>query len=88
MKGKPPRLSIVEMVQQVLPGDTNPHGTVFGGKVMEWLDIAGAVAAMRHTQNPVVTASFDRENELARRAFFVFIPASHIVLDQSARIVG
>jgi acyl-CoA hydrolase len=60
MKGKPPRLSVVEMVQQVLPGDTNPHGTVFGGKVMEWVDIAGAVAAMRHTQNPVVTVSFDR----------------------------
>lgn len=48
------------MVQQVLPGDTNPHGTVFGGKVMQWIDIAGAVAAMRHARNPVVTASFDR----------------------------
>ncbi len=58
--GKPPRLSYVEMVQQVLPGDTNPHGTVFGGKVMQWIDIAGAVAAMRHVQGPVVTASFDR----------------------------
>jgi acyl-CoA hydrolase len=60
MRGKPPRLSIVEMVQQVHPGDANPHGTVFGGKVMEWIDVAGAVAAMRHTQNAVVTASFDR----------------------------
>lgn len=60
MKGNPPRLSVVEMVQQVLPGDTNPHGTVFGGKVMQWIDIAGAVSAMRHVHSAVVTASFDR----------------------------
>ena len=60
MKGKPPRLSTVEMVQQVLPGDTNPHNSVFGGKVMQWIDIAGAVSAMRHVRGVVVTASFDR----------------------------
>ncbi|MFH1263528.1 MAG: acyl-CoA thioesterase [Pseudomonadota bacterium] len=65
MKGKPPRLSHVEMIQQVLPGDTNPHGTVFGGKVMQWIDIAGAVSAMRHVKGPVVTASFDRVDFLA-----------------------
>ncbi|HLG18344.1 MAG TPA: acyl-CoA thioesterase, partial [Bdellovibrionota bacterium] len=65
MKGKPPRISQVEMVQQVLPGDTNPHGTVFGGKVMQWIDIAGAVAAMRHIQGLCVTASFDRVDFLA-----------------------
>jgi acyl-CoA hydrolase len=65
MKGKPPRLSQVEMIQQVLPGDTNAHGTVFGGKVLQWLDIAGAVAAMRHVGGPVVTASFDRVDFLA-----------------------
>jgi len=63
--GKPPSKSCVEMVQQVLPGDTNPHGTVFGGKVMEWIDIAGAVSAMRHAQNPVVLASADRIDFLA-----------------------
>ncbi len=48
------------MVQQVQPGDTNPLGSVFGGRVMEWIDIAGAVAAMRHARTTVVTASFDR----------------------------
>lgn len=56
----PPRVSLVEMTQQVLPGDTNAHGTVFGGKVMQWIDIAGAVCAMRHAREMVVTASFDR----------------------------
>ena len=60
MKGRSARQSQVEMIQQVLPGDTNPHGTVFGGKVMEWIDIAGAVTAMRHARASVVTASFDR----------------------------
>lgn len=58
--GQPPRQSVVEMTQQVLPGDTNAHGTVFGGKVMQWIDIAGAVCAMRHAREMVVTASFDR----------------------------
>jgi acyl-CoA hydrolase len=65
MHGKAPSVSRVEMVQQVLPGDTNPHGTVFGGKVMEWIDLAGAVAAMRHCQKPVVTASVDQIDFLA-----------------------
>src|SRR5262245_31191519 len=60
MKGKPPKESVVEMVQQVLPGYANSVGTVFGGKVMEWIDIAAAVCSMRHTQEQVVTASFDR----------------------------
>lgn len=59
MSGNPVRNSYVEMIQQVLPSDTNPHGTVFGGKVMQWIDIAGAVSAMRHAKGPVVTASFD-----------------------------
>lgn len=60
MQGKPVKESCVETVQQVMPGDTNVLGTVFGGKVMEWIDIAGAVSAMRHVRRPVVTASFDR----------------------------
>jgi len=59
-KAVPSRVSFVEMTQQILPGDTNVHGTVFGGKVMQWIDIAGAVSAMRHAREMVVTASFDR----------------------------
>ena len=57
---KAPRESYVEMIQQVLPGDTNPLGTVFGGKVMMWIDTAGAVSAMRHVKGNVVTASIDK----------------------------
>jgi acyl-CoA hydrolase len=54
-----PARSRVEMTQVVLPGDTNPHGNVFGGRLMQWIDIAGAVAAHRHSRGNVVTASID-----------------------------
>jgi acyl-CoA hydrolase len=43
----------------VLPPDTNQHGTIFGGKVLAYIDEVAAIAAMRHSQKPIVTASFD-----------------------------
>src|SRR6187549_657638 len=56
---RPPSASRVEMTEIVLPGDANALNTVFGGKVMQWIDIAASVAAMRHSGGPVVTASID-----------------------------
>jgi acyl-CoA hydrolase len=47
------------MTEVVLPGDTNALGTIFGGKVMQWIDIAASVAGMRHSGGSVVTASID-----------------------------
>ena len=55
-----PRASRVETVQIVLPGLTNVQGTIFGGMLMQWIDIAAGVAAGRHAGGPVVTASMDR----------------------------
>jgi acyl-CoA hydrolase len=55
-----PRASRVETAQIVLPGMTNVHGTIFGGILMQWIDISGAIAAARHAQGNVVTASMDR----------------------------
>lgn len=55
-----PRASRVEAVHIVLPGQTNALGTIFGGTLMQWIDVAGAIAAARHAQGPVVTASMDR----------------------------
>jgi acyl-CoA hydrolase len=55
-----PRASRVETVQLVLPGLTNTHGTIFGGILMQWIDIAAGIAAGRHSGGPVVTASMDR----------------------------
>ncbi len=57
--GKPPSQSRVSMVEHVLPNDTNPHGTIFGGRVMALIDIAATIAASRHARRAVVTASID-----------------------------
>lgn len=56
---RPARKSRCEMTEIVLPGDANALGTIFGGKVMQWVDIAASVAAMRHAGRQVVTASID-----------------------------
>lgn len=56
---KPVSASRVEMTQLVQPPDTNYHGTVFGGRLVQWIDIAAAVAAQRHSRRKVVTASID-----------------------------
>lgn len=55
-----PRASRVETAQIVLPGLTNVHGTMFGGALMQWIDVAAAIAAARHAGAAVVTASMDR----------------------------
>lgn len=47
------------MTEMVLPSHTNALGSVFGGVIMSWIDICGAIAAQRHAQMPVVTASID-----------------------------
>ncbi len=59
LPGKPSRESAVVMTEIVLPSDTNALGTIFGGKIMAWIDIAGAIAAGRHARRVVVTASID-----------------------------
>jgi acyl-CoA hydrolase len=63
--GKPPIQSAVIMTEIVLPSDTNAIGTIFGGKIMSWIDIAGAIAAGRHARRVVVTASIDALHFLA-----------------------
>jgi acyl-CoA hydrolase len=56
---KPASDSLTEMVQVVLPNDANPLGFILGGTVMHLVDIAGAIAALRHTRTRVVTAAVD-----------------------------
>ncbi len=51
--------STVTMTQLVLPGHTNSLGSIFGGTVMSWIDICGAIASQRHSNSEVVTASID-----------------------------
>lgn len=56
---KSPHDSEVVMTQMILPSDANPLNAAFGGRVMEWIDICGAIAAQRHSRKVVVTASMD-----------------------------
>lgn len=53
------------MTQLVLPSHTNSLGSIFGGTVMSWIDICAAIAAQRHSQKSVVTASIDRMDFIA-----------------------
>lgn len=57
---RPVRDSQSEMVEIVLPNDANPLGALLGGRLMHWIDMAGAMAAHRHARSYVVTASVDR----------------------------
>ena len=59
VKGRPAKDSRSEMSEFALPNDANMLGTLFGGKVMALVDLAGSLAAVRHARGPVVTASVD-----------------------------
>ena len=47
------------MTELVLPNDTNTLNNLMGGRLMHWMDIGAAIAAQRHSNRIVVTASVD-----------------------------
>lgn len=57
MKPKTAKESYTVTTEQVLPNDTNPIGTLFGGRLMQWIDITGGISAHRHSGRVCVTAS-------------------------------
>ena len=59
MTPKHPKDTLTTMSELVLPNDTNTLGNLMGGRLMHWMDIAAAMACMRHCGCPVVTASAD-----------------------------
>jgi len=59
LAARPVHDSQSEMAEIVLPNDANPLGALLGGRLMHWIDLAGAMAAHRHSRNYVVTASVD-----------------------------
>lgn len=59
MKTKTPRESAIEMREIVMPHHSNALGTIFGGIVMSWIDIAAAMCAAKHCNMNVVTAHVD-----------------------------
>jgi acyl-CoA hydrolase len=58
-KKKTPRESFVSMTELVLPNDTNTLNNLMGGRLMHWMDIVSAIAAQKHSNRIVVTASVD-----------------------------
>lgn len=58
-EGRTPRDSLTEMTELVLPQHGNILGGAFGGTVLAWIDICGAVAAQRHSRRIAVTAAID-----------------------------
>ncbi len=62
---KPTSESRTIMTQLIFPLDTNHNDTMFGGKLMEYMDKVAAIAAMRHARMQAVTASTDSLDFLA-----------------------
>lgn len=44
----------------LLPRDTNPHGTIFGGVILSYIDQAGAIEAFLHGARRVVTVAMEK----------------------------
>lgn len=59
LKGKPVSKSASQMAEVVLPAQTNALGKLLGGHVMHLVDIVAAMAASRHANSYMVTASVD-----------------------------
>lgn len=59
MKTNPMSQSRTIQSHLILPPDTNHHETIFGGKVLAYIDEIAAITAMKHAKGAVVTASID-----------------------------
>lgn len=44
----------------LMPKDTNAHGTIFGGVILSYIDLAGAIEVRKHTIKPIVTVAMDK----------------------------
>jgi acyl-CoA hydrolase len=51
--------SLAQATKIVLPNDTNPHGNLFGGQLLAWMDEIASISAHRHCRRVVVTASIN-----------------------------
>ena len=79
MEGKPVSASaVIDQVIEVFPNDLNPHGTLFGGRVMQIIDSLAAIVAKRHSGRVSVTLGIDsvRFQNPARRGDILVCMAS------------
>jgi acyl-CoA hydrolase len=59
LHARPVSESQSERTEAIFPADSNALGTLFGGRLMQFIDLVGAMAASRHARTYVVTASMD-----------------------------
>ncbi|MCP2520831.1 acyl-CoA thioesterase [Candidatus Aminicenantes bacterium AC-708-M15] len=90
MNAKKVKDSQVEMRELVLPNDTNPLGTILGGKVMHLMDVAAAMSAMKHSGRTVVTVSVDHIDFLSpiKMGQIIVIKASVNYVHRTSMEVG
>lgn len=83
VKTKTPSQSEVVMRELVMPQDTNPRDTIFGGKIMSWMDMAAAMCAERHCEKPVVTVHISDIDFIAPLKV-----GNHAIISASLNFVG
>jgi acyl-CoA hydrolase len=59
LHARPVSASQSERAEIIFPGDANPLGNLFGGRLMQFIDLCGAMAASRHARAIPVTVSMD-----------------------------
>jgi acyl-CoA hydrolase len=59
LAARPQSASLTETTEYVLPQHANLYGSVFGGQIMAWIDLAAAICAQRHSGRLCVTAFVD-----------------------------
>lgn len=52
------------MTQAVFPNDVNNNNTLYGGRLLDWIDMIGGIVAKKHSRSSIVTASIDSLNFL------------------------
>lgn len=65
MKKKPCSHSFTVKTAQIFPPEANAYGTLFGGKLMAYIDEVASIAAVRHAKKMAITASTDSVDFLA-----------------------
>ena len=51
--------SLAEQIQILMPQHINGAGRLFGGQLLEWIDVVAGVVARRHSERNVITAAID-----------------------------
>ena len=78
---------VVRLIDMVFPGDTNHHGTLFGGVALAHMDKVAFLAASRHGRAPFVTAASERIDFTARALKGELIEATGRVVRAGTRSV-